>query len=285
MYIVIGADGREYGPVDETKVRQWIAQGRVNGSTKVRVGEELKRAGEIPTFADALRTSTHDRSGSCDFPETGLHPLAGMLTGKGRALDLASCFSRAWDLVKSRFWLATGVCFLLVAALIAIYSIPVIGFVVVLAFGYVFIGGVYWVFLKLVRRQPADVSDVLVSFGVAFVPLILLSLVSQSLMTVGFMLLFIPGLYVMLVYGLFPALLVIDKGLDFWPAMETSRKVVHAQFFQVAVFALLSLALLLGGVLMCLVGFFVTLPVCIAATVYAYEDLFGREHVPGCGVT
>jgi uncharacterized membrane protein len=175
--------------------------------------------------------------------------------------------------------------FLLVATLIGVNSIPVIGFVAGLALGYVFVGGAYWVFLKLVRRQSADISDVLVSFGVAFVPLILLSLVTQSLMMVGFMLLFIPGLYVLLVYGLFPPLLVIDKGLDFWPAMETSRKVVQAQFFQVAVFALLSFALLLGGVLMCLVGFFVTFPVCMAATVYAYEDIFGREPVPGYGVT
>jgi hypothetical protein len=284
MYTVIGADGREYGPVDVAKVRQWIGEGRVNGSTRIRVGEELKKAGELPEFAEALGDLTRNPSGAGDFG--GVPPTSVTLAAEeGRSLDIANCFTRAWDLVKTRLWLTTGLCFILVVALIGAYLIPVVGFVVWLAFGYVFIGGVHWVFLKLVRGQSADISDALVCFGVAFVHLMLLSLVTQSLMVIGFMVFVLPGLYVTLVYGFFPALLVIDKGFDFWPAMETSRKVVQAQFFQVAVFGLLSFALMLGGALVCLVGFFVTFPVCIAATVYAYEDLFGREPVPGYGIT
>jgi len=37
MYIIIGADRREYGPVTLDQLRQWIAEGRVNGQTRVRV--------------------------------------------------------------------------------------------------------------------------------------------------------------------------------------------------------------------------------------------------------
>jgi len=37
MYIIIGADRREYGPVTSDQLRQWITEGRVNGQTKVRV--------------------------------------------------------------------------------------------------------------------------------------------------------------------------------------------------------------------------------------------------------
>jgi len=36
MYKIIGDDGKEYGPVGLEDVRQWIAQGRVNGHTRVR---------------------------------------------------------------------------------------------------------------------------------------------------------------------------------------------------------------------------------------------------------
>jgi hypothetical protein len=35
MYRIIGADGKEYGPVTAEQLRQWIAQGRANGDTRV----------------------------------------------------------------------------------------------------------------------------------------------------------------------------------------------------------------------------------------------------------
>jgi hypothetical protein len=37
MYRIIGADGREYGPVTGEQLRQWIAEGRVNAQTRVWV--------------------------------------------------------------------------------------------------------------------------------------------------------------------------------------------------------------------------------------------------------
>ena len=35
MYKIIGADGKEYGPITLEVVRQWIAEGRANSQTKV----------------------------------------------------------------------------------------------------------------------------------------------------------------------------------------------------------------------------------------------------------
>jgi hypothetical protein len=37
MYRIIGADGREYGPVTADQLREWIAEGRVNAQTKALV--------------------------------------------------------------------------------------------------------------------------------------------------------------------------------------------------------------------------------------------------------
>lgn len=34
MYRIIGADGREYGPVSEEQLRQWIVEGRANAQTR-----------------------------------------------------------------------------------------------------------------------------------------------------------------------------------------------------------------------------------------------------------
>ena len=36
MYKIIGADGREYGPVTAEQLRQWVGEGRVNAQTLVQ---------------------------------------------------------------------------------------------------------------------------------------------------------------------------------------------------------------------------------------------------------
>jgi hypothetical protein len=36
MYRIIGADGREYGPITAEQLRQWIAEGRVNHQTRMQ---------------------------------------------------------------------------------------------------------------------------------------------------------------------------------------------------------------------------------------------------------
>ena len=52
QYIIIGADGREYGPKDEAEVREWIQQGRLNALSQIKkVGEdEWVSLGSRPEF-------------------------------------------------------------------------------------------------------------------------------------------------------------------------------------------------------------------------------------------
>jgi hypothetical protein len=56
MYRIIGADGKEYGPINAEGLRQWVLQGRANAQTKVLAeGQtEWKRLGEIPELAEIL---------------------------------------------------------------------------------------------------------------------------------------------------------------------------------------------------------------------------------------
>src|SRR4029434_6478513 len=57
--------------------------------------------------------------------------------------------------------------------------------------------------------------------------------------------------------------------------MELSPKVVTKHWLKLFGFSLVLLALTLAGLVLCVVGIFVTAPVALAATVYAYEDIFG----------
>lgn len=53
MFTIIGADGKEYGPVDAASITQWIAAGRANLQTKARrTGDsDWKTLAEFPEFA------------------------------------------------------------------------------------------------------------------------------------------------------------------------------------------------------------------------------------------
>jgi len=53
MYKIIGADGREYGPVTDGQLRQWIAEGRVNAQTWILApgAPEWKPIRALPEFA------------------------------------------------------------------------------------------------------------------------------------------------------------------------------------------------------------------------------------------
>jgi hypothetical protein len=55
MYKIIGADGKEYGPITVEQLRQWIAEGRANLQTQVlpEGATEWKTVGQLPEFAGA----------------------------------------------------------------------------------------------------------------------------------------------------------------------------------------------------------------------------------------
>ena len=57
-YIVIGSDGKEYGPIPADDVRQWIADGRINAQTKAQVAGtgEWKLLAEFPEFSDVRKS-------------------------------------------------------------------------------------------------------------------------------------------------------------------------------------------------------------------------------------
>jgi hypothetical protein len=55
MYKIIGADGKEYGPITAEQVRQWVAEGRANAQTNVlpEGATEWKTLADFPELAAA----------------------------------------------------------------------------------------------------------------------------------------------------------------------------------------------------------------------------------------
>ena len=278
MYKIVGADGRQYGPVSAEVVREWIAAGRANAQTMVQPegATDWKPLGSFAEFAEALAAKALPASTPTVPPNVeGPKPdaLANEILTRDYKLDIGSCFSRAWDLMQGNFWPIVGVSALNLALFIASNA----AYVGLILSGPL-VGGLWWYYLKFIRGQQADLNDAFAGFTMAFVPLMLAGLVSTVLEGIGFALCLIPGIYLAVAWSL--ALpLIIDKRLEFWDAMEVSRKVVTKHWWSFFGLLLLCLLINIGGVLLCGIGVFVTWPWTLIAFVYAYEDIFGQTKI------
>jgi uncharacterized membrane protein len=90
--------------------------------------------------------------------------------------------------------------------------------------------------------------------------------------TIGVFCLIIPGIYLGVAYA-FAHILAVDKGLEFWTALETSRKVITRNWWPMFGLLLLAIPVYILGALALGVGLLVAIPVVLGAIAYAYEDL------------
>jgi hypothetical protein len=70
--------------------------------------------------------------------------------------------------------------------------------------------------------------------------------------------------------------LIIDKPMDFWPAMKASWKMVHKHWFLVFGLTVVVGLINVAGVCACCIGVLFTMPMTTAAMMYAYETIFSR---------
>ena len=278
MFKIIGGDGRQYGPIAPEQLREWIAAGRANGQTMVqREGEtDWKPLSSLAEFADALagtpapaRLPPPEPLAAPDAPDPVA--LANEIIARGVPVNIGSCLGRAWDMLMSDFWAIIGV-----SALITVLLIAANAAYVGLILNGPLLGGLFWYYLKKIRRQPSEMGDSFAGFTVAFLQLFLGALVSSLLITVGAAACIIPGIYLAVAWQL-TLPIIIDKRLGFWDAMEVSRKVVTKSWWMLFLFAIVCWLINFGGLLLCGIGFFVTWPWTMIALTFLYEDIFGSR--------
>jgi hypothetical protein len=284
MYRILGADQREYGPIPAERVRRWIGEGRANAQTKARLEgtTDWRVLGDFVEFGDLLAAQAWVSTPPPRIATTELNHMAAEILARNVELDVGICFNRGWRLLQENFWLLVGATAVVLLIGLGLASVPLVGLPAVVLLGFVFLGGLHWVFLKRVRGQRADLSDAFAGFSLAFVPLMFAGAVIQLLTAAGLILCIVPGIYLFVIWWGFVPLLVLDKKMDFWPAMELSRRVVHHHGWQVAGLMLAVLVVTIAGLLAFLVGVFLTLPLAIAAVICAYEELFNPPNqAPG----
>jgi hypothetical protein len=301
MYKVIGADKKEYGPVSADVIRRWVGEGRANSQTMVQPegSPDWKPLSEIAEFADLFAAGPPPSSPQAPW-ETPAVPADQLLT-RDYSLDIGSCVSRSWELLKAHFWPIIGISLLVMVAMGAINQIVGLvtgpemrvmvmrrrfspgtvsiffGASIVTAPAYaVLMGGLFRYYLKLIRGQRAEIGDAFSGFTIAFGQLALVGLVKAILSLVGYLFCILPGIYLSVAW-IFAVPLVIDRRMEFWEAMKLSRKVVSRHWFLLFGFVLVLALIDVCGLLVCCIGLLVSIPLSWVALMYAYEDMFGRQ--------
>ena len=311
-YLIIGGDGKEYGPVTDADVRQWITEGRLAASSlaKAESDAEFRPLANFPEFAGAF-------AGNAPAPIAPLKSSASAdYLQRDYELDLGGCISRGYQLLKDNFSLLflTTLVFGSIEVMIAVLgAIPFVGPIFSIANLVIagpLMGGLYFVFLRVVRGEATEVGDIFAGFrrcfgqlflgklipglvaGLCVIPVIIAAVVVLVLpamatphqppdlkkllvlIPIGLVCL-IPVAYLQTCWT-FTLALIIDKEMDFGTAMKTSWKQVNRHWWQVFGLALLIGLVNLTGALACLVGLLFTMPIGIAAMMYAYETIFGE---------
>src|SRR3954468_20814356 len=141
-------------------------------------------------------------------------------------IDISSALSRGWALLRDHFVVLVGASVLGWLVTVGLAFVPVLGWIV----GFVLMGGLDYMFLRRIRGEAVQIGDVFAGFNLALLNLAMAGLVKSLLVSLGLILCIIPGIYLDVGYVL-AVPLVVDKQMDFWPAMEVSRVVVHEHWW------------------------------------------------------
>jgi len=134
--------------------------------------------------------------------------------------------------------------------------------------------GILKICLNLVDRQPARIQDLWSSLPQTL-DYILVKFLFTMIVTVGLILLIVPGLIWSIQFYV-AHYLVVDKHLGCVQALRGSSQVTNGRKWDLAMFAGTMLLVNLAGVIFFGVGIFVTLPITMLASVFVYRKLLAH---------
>jgi hypothetical protein len=190
-------------------------------------------------------------------------------------LDLGRWIMEGWRLIRNDM---VGY---IIAALILV-SITVIAYkihpIVWLAVAGPMKAGFFLMTINHMRTGRPLIGDLFQAFT-RYIPVTLAMLVMAVFIAAGYLFCLIPGLFLRGIY-FFTFLFIVDRGFDFWEAMEASRNVAARDYLEFALLALVLFVINCVGFLFFGIGLFVTIPLSFAAVACAYRELVGLAPEP-----
>ena len=320
-YTIVGGDSKEYGPVSVQEVSEWISNGRANGETRIKEegAKEWSRLRDLEVFQELLSPSSQrvppqtqgqihipTSKGAAAGPAPTAVQLVAELQGRPHSFSIGDCLSIGWRLTMDNIglFILTFICLMLismVAGLVPFGSVVISG---------PLMGGMYFIYLRRLRGEPAEIGQLFVGFNELFLPLFLVyifislamlvvaipmiitiivaiftGMVEASTTGVPILALAIGGLgsllsmLLMMTLGTmltFAIPLTMDRKMDAWEAFKATWSITKHCWGQCLLMSFTMMAVNLAGMLALCLGMLVTAPLTIAMIAVAYEQLFGR---------
>lgn len=191
-----------------------------------------------------------------------------------KSFDISRYIKEGWELLSSNFANLIVATLIFLGIHFAVGSlVPVFGGMIVSG---PLMGGLFYVILDIRRGEEFKITRMFDGFTKKLVPLVLVGALTSILITIGFFMLILPGLLISGWY-LFPYLFVIDKDMDFWPAMEASREIGFENHLSVFLFVIALVVINLAGALAVGIGLIISVPLSMCSVVIAYEHLTGAD--------
>lgn len=192
-------------------------------------------------------------------------------------MEIGKTLQGAWQLFKrnpGKLILIYFVFFLVnLGAGVVLSFIPLVGGILSSIVGIILGAGVYYAYLRFYREGDASIDDIFFPMKQNAGELAIMAVIKSIFLILGFILLVLPGIYLAVSY-IFAELLIVDKNLTAWEALETSRKRVTKNWFVYFAFLLILLFINIIGLIPLGLGLFVTVPVSFMAITLAYVAEF-----------
>jgi len=136
----------------------------------------------------------------------------------------------------------------------------------------VIIYGADLLYLRGIRNEEIDFSEIFVGFKEKYVHIVLANLLKFAIIGMGFVFLIVPGI-ILLCRLAFVSLLVMDKGLDPIAAVEKSWQMTRGHGWKIFGMGLLAIPVFIAGLICFIVGAFVAFMWIFAAFTSLYHAI------------
>lgn len=198
-----------------------------------------------------------------------------LLSQNGYFFNTRYYINTAWETVKPHWLILSSFTAIYIGILTILLRFPEIGQIVQMIVSGPISAGYYLTIHRIFKNEPIRFENFLDGFKI-FLPTMIVSMLVGLLVTVGFVLLIVPAIFFLLIY-LFAMPLVVFEGLEFWPAMESSRVIIMARLKEAFVYGLAILGINILGALAFGIGLFFTIPLSYALIYVAYKDIYGFQ--------
>ena len=189
------------------------------------------------------------------------------------SINVQEYVKRGWEMFKEHVGEFVGFTLIVFVVYVVSSRLAFAGSLVISAIIASLTAGYAVAAFRLLSGQQFEFADFFKGFNY-FLPLFLASLAGGFLVGLGCLLLVVPGIYLAVSY-MFTTFLILDYRMDFWQALETSRKIITKNWFAFFGFSFALFAINILGCLALGIGLLVTIPVTACAAAIAYKEVIG----------